>query len=307
MAQRIRLSRTASWLAGLLLVLLMWGISELRPAEDVPPSATATAIPAATQVLPTATQSPPAATEAPSDTATPVAAWSGTEGNFDYYVLALSWQPAFCETKPGKEECIAQTEARFDAKNFALHGLWPNVMNDPNHRFGYCDLSQDVIAQDKAGQWCDMPPLDLSTATELDLSTYMPGTASCLQNHEWYKHGVCTGMSPDDYYALADHLVSLFDQTAFNQYIAAHIGETVSRSEVLAQFEREFGDGSANYLTLRCRSVEGTSLLTEIQIVLQKDLSAPYNFRDLFPDLRISPHGNCPVRFKIDRAGLDNF
>lgn len=307
-------SRVISWLVGLLLALLVWGISVIWPTAETPPVTvvpTETPLPPTATVVPTETPLPPTATAVPtepsSEANTPVPAWRGADGDFDYYVLALSWQPAFCETKPGKEECATQTADRFDAQNFALHGLWPNVLNDPNHRFGYCDLSSDVVAQDKAGQWCGMPPLDLSSATALDLSTYMPGTASCLQNHEWYKHGVCTGMSPEDYFALADHLVSLFAQTSFNHYIAEHVGQTVSRSEVLARFEQEFGAGAANYLTLRCRSVDGTSLLTEIQLVLQKDLSSPYDFRDLFPDLRISPHGNCPTKFEIDRVGLGNF
>jgi len=41
------------------------------------------------------------------------------------YVLAVSWQPAFCETRPRLPECRSQTADRFDATNFTLHGLWP--------------------------------------------------------------------------------------------------------------------------------------------------------------------------------------
>ena len=41
------------------------------------------------------------------------------------YLLALSWQPSFCETKPSKPECESQTPQRFDATNLVLHGLWP--------------------------------------------------------------------------------------------------------------------------------------------------------------------------------------
>ena len=41
------------------------------------------------------------------------------------YVLALSWQPAFCEANPGKRECRWQTGSRYDASYLSLHGLWP--------------------------------------------------------------------------------------------------------------------------------------------------------------------------------------
>ena len=42
------------------------------------------------------------------------------------YVLAISWQPSFCQGNQYKKECKSQTEDRFDATNFTLHGLWPD-------------------------------------------------------------------------------------------------------------------------------------------------------------------------------------
>jgi len=47
-------------------------------------------------------------------------------------VLALSWTAAFCETKPNKRECKNQTNKRYDAVNFALHGLWPEPLDCTN-------------------------------------------------------------------------------------------------------------------------------------------------------------------------------
>ena len=41
------------------------------------------------------------------------------------YVLAVSWQPAFCEGHADAPECASQTADRFDATHFTLHGLWP--------------------------------------------------------------------------------------------------------------------------------------------------------------------------------------
>ncbi|MGB5596474.1 MAG: hypothetical protein WBM62_20900, partial [Crocosphaera sp.] len=42
----------------------------------------------------------------------------------DDYLLALSWQPAFCETRPTKTECLTKDTDTFEAGNFVLHGLW---------------------------------------------------------------------------------------------------------------------------------------------------------------------------------------
>ena len=41
------------------------------------------------------------------------------------YLLAISWQPAFCQTHQKKAECRTQDKERYDADHFSLHGLWP--------------------------------------------------------------------------------------------------------------------------------------------------------------------------------------
>lgn len=226
--------------------------------------------------------------------------WATADGDFDYYILALSWQPAFCETKQYKPECASQNNGRFDATNFVLHGLWPNQNDDPSHTFAYCGQSNDIINTDKASDWCELPDLPLSTAVESDLNIFMPGAESCLDHHEWYKHGTCAGMSADAYFALSNGLVASFAQTAFNQYVASQIGSEVSRNDLLNRFEDEFGAGSDDYLSLRCDEVNGTSLLSEIRLALKQDLTELDDFSGMFPEQNVSPQGNCPTQFMID-------
>lgn len=226
--------------------------------------------------------------------------WATADGDFDYYILALSWQPAFCETKAYKPECASQNNGRFDATNFVLHGLWPNQNDDPSHTFAYCGQSNDIINTDKASDWCELPDLPLSTAVESDLNIFMPGAESCLDYHEWYKHGSCADMSADTYFSLSNGLVASFAQTAFNQYVASQIGSEVSRSDLLNRFEDEFGAGSDDYLSLRCDEVNGTSLLSEIRLALKQDLAELDDFSEMFPEQNVSPQGNCPTQFVID-------
>ena len=45
---------------------------------------------------------------------------SGDKGNFDYYVMALSWSPSYCESHPDEDEQCAHK-----GYGFVLHGLWP--------------------------------------------------------------------------------------------------------------------------------------------------------------------------------------
>ena len=75
-------------------------------------------------------------------------------------VLAVSWQPAFCETKPDKIECRTQTADRFDASNFTLHGLWPQP-----RRMAYCNVGKTDIANDKDGSWDELPEVSLEPPT----------------------------------------------------------------------------------------------------------------------------------------------
>jgi ribonuclease T2 len=226
--------------------------------------------------------------------------WANSDGDFDYYTLALSWQPAFCETNGRKPECASQTSSRYDATNFVLHGLWPNRHDDPTYDFAYCEQSDSIIERDNR-DWCELPPLSLSDTIASDLQVFMPGSVSCLQNHEWYKHGTCAGMSDDAYFALSNALVQQFSQTAFTQYVADHIGEEVSRRDLLNVFEDEFG--TDEYLSLRCTDIDGVSTLSEIRLPLKQDLNDVSNFSDIFPSEYIRPQGNCPSYFVIDAAG----
>ena len=237
---------------------------------------------------------------ATTDTAMP---WANADGDFDFYVLALSWQPAFCETQSRKPECTSQDNGRFDATNFVLHGLWPNQNDDPSHSFAYCEQSTPIINTDKDGDWCDLPDLALTTAVESNLAIFMPGAESCLDHHEWYKHGTCSGMSADAYFALSNGLVASFAQTDFNQYIASQIGSNVSRNDLLNRFDDEFGSDNSDYLSLRCKEVDGVSLLSEIQLALKQDLAELDDFSALFPNQNVSPQGNCPKQFMIDPVG----
>ncbi|MCP4613201.1 MAG: ribonuclease T2 [Planctomycetes bacterium] len=269
------------------------------PVTDVGDRVTATPPPHAVVVDTTSTPVPVVASLVAPDFDNPAA-------EFDYYVLALSWEPAFCETHPEKLECALQTETRFDATHFVLHGLWPNRNNDPNHTFSYCDVSQNQIRLDKGGDWCDLPGLELSTDVTQRLDETMPGKQSCLQNHEWYKHGTCSGLSAEAYYDVSTRLVQSFAQTNFDRYIAVNVGQTVDRSAVLEQFAVEFGAGAQDYLSLRCDEVDGVDVLTEIRITLKKELSTLDDWSLLFPANPPHIDGSCPGQFKIDAVGLGN-
>ena len=56
-------------------------------------------------------------------TALPALAENDKAGDFDYYVMALSWSPNWCEIE-GDSKNSDQCDARHD-HGWILHGLWP--------------------------------------------------------------------------------------------------------------------------------------------------------------------------------------
>ena len=53
----------------------------------------------------------------------------------------------------------------------------------------------------------------------------MPGIASCLDRHEWIKHGTCSGLDADCYFADTLRLAAAVQATPHSaEIIAANIG-----------------------------------------------------------------------------------
>ena len=184
-------------------------------------------------------------------------------------VLAVSWQPAFCETAPRKPECRSQTSDRYDATHFALHGLWPQPRREQ-----YCDVSPDLVALDRRGRWLSLPPLDLSEETRTRLERVMPGHQSGLHRHEWYKHGSCYG-TPERYFADSIALLDILNASPVRTAFAEAIGKNVQTSTIRARFNEAFGQGVGNRVRIACSDSGGRRLIRELTIGLVIDTSRP--------------------------------
>lgn len=176
-------------------------------------------------------------------------------------ILAASWQPAFCETKPGKPECKSQTADRYDANHFALHGLWPMRKN-------YCGVDQADIDADKKGRWTDLPEVKLSAATRDALDKLMPGTQSALERHEWIKHGTCTNLSQEAYFSEAIALMDALNTSKVSALFAANVGKAVTQDQVQSAFDASFGAGAGQRIKMRCEQDGDRRIVTELTIGL---------------------------------------
>jgi len=101
-------------------------------------------------------------------------------GEFDFYVLSLSWSPSYCadDEERGRSGRSQQAQCGGRPFSFVVHGLWPQ------YETGYPEYCQRRI------------PLGRNIMTSmLDL---MP--APGLIYNEWDKHGTCSGLGERAYF-----------------------------------------------------------------------------------------------------------
>jgi ribonuclease T2 len=102
-------------------------------------------------------------------------AGAGVPGEFAYYLLALSWSPAFCLSSPGAAECNGPRRY-----GFIVHGLWPqNEQGWPENCAVHDSVPDEVVR---------------------GIEDLMP--ARGLVYHEWSAHGTCSGLEPAAFFAL---------------------------------------------------------------------------------------------------------
>lgn len=210
----------------------------------------------------------------------------------DEYVLAASWQPAFCETRPRVSEC--RDGARDDV-GFSLHGLWPQ----PRGR-EYCGVAERIVAIDESGDWQRLPDFEASPTTRDRLAEIMPGVASGLDRHEWWKHGTCFPGDAEAYYDVSIRLIDELNQSAVRDLFEASIGDTLTASDIRASFDEAFGRGAGDRVLVDCVETGDRRLIRELRIELSGAASEPLG--DLIASAERVPAG-CRSG-EVDAAGF---
>jgi ribonuclease T2 len=164
------------------------------------------------------------------------AAAGGVAGNFDFYVLALSWSPATCNDRA---ECAL-------ARGFVVHGLWPE------YEHGYPD-------------YCPSDhPRDLDAAAIAAIGDLIPDPS--LAAHEWVKHGLCSGLGQQRYFALVKAAAA---RVTIPPAFADGAPARLSPRAVEQAFVEANPGLATGGLSVQCRRGQ----LTEIRVCLTKDLA----------------------------------
>lgn len=192
------------------------------------------------------------------------------------FILAVNWQPAFCELSPGKTECRNQRATSFEATNFTLHGLWPQPRNNE-----YCNVSGADRMASESGRWRDIAPLDLTLSLRRDLNQVMPGSQSGLDRHEWIKHGTCYSSDARDYYTDALDLMLALNTSEVAELFADNIGKRITLAQIRDAFDASFGSGAGDRVRITCEEDGNRTLITELSIGLTGTMDGPDSFAQM--------------------------
>jgi ribonuclease T2 len=168
-------------------------------------------------------------------------------GEFDFYVLSLSWSPTFCQAAQERGNTSRNQQMQCGERPFAfvVHGLWPQYDRGfPN----YCERPSPRLPRNIMTSMLDLMPA--------------PG----LIFNEWDKHGTCSGLGARGYFEAirkARAGVKIPDE-----YIDLQQPKTVTPAAVEEAFIKVNPGLSNAAIAITC----DRNRLTEVRICMSKDL-----------------------------------
>lgn len=199
--------------------------------------------------------------------ALPLSAEGEKAGQFDYYVLALSWSPNWCAIE-GDAKQSPQCD-RGEDHGWILHGLWPQFHQGwPS----YCPTSERAPSRKMTGAMADIM-----------------GTSG-LAWHQWKKHGTCSGLSAQAYFDLSRAAYDTIERPAVLRKLDSTIRLPAHLIEEV--FLKNNPQLEADGLTITCKQGH----IQEARICLSKDLTPVACGRDVIKDCTLKDALFAPVR-----------
>ena len=163
-------------------------------------------------------------------------------GQFDYYLLTLSWAPDFCDSHP--QQMNSRECGRGNHVGFIVHGLWPQFEAGgyPKQCAPAQPVATDIVTR--------MLPLMMDAG---------------LVQHEWRDHGTCSGLDAGAYF---DSVRQAFSQIKVpNDLKNLSAPLSISPGELDAKFVAA-NPGLSSSVHTECSGDE----VSEVRICFSKDL-----------------------------------
>ena len=169
-------------------------------------------------------------------------------GQFDHYMLALSWSPTYCQNRKRNPNDTQCGRRRARAFAFIVHGLWPQYTRGfpkfcrPHNR---PLVPEDVIA----GMMDIMPSRRLIV-------------------HQYRKHGTCTDLAPAAYFKLSR---AVYERVTIPPpYVAPKDAQLRTVEDIVGDFIAFNGGLQADMIKIICRR-GNTNQLREVRICFDKN------------------------------------
>ncbi len=169
----------------------------------------------------------------------------GQAGVFDYYTMALSWSPTFCQSPAGanaRQQCQSGRPYAF-----VLHGVWPQYDRGwPSN----CYVRDSWIPKNVIRSMLDIMP------------------SKKLIIHEWRKHGTCSGLSPREYFLMSRTLFNKIKIPA--RYIKPQRPIVVTPEQIETDFLKTNNKLRADMISIQCGRKKR---LKELRICFDRQLN----------------------------------
>src|SRR5438876_3848981 len=168
-------------------------------------------------------------------------------GEFDYYVLSLSWSPSFCEAASERGNSGRSQQAQCGGRpfSFVVHGLWPQ------YERGFPD-------------YCQRPSPRLDRNIMSSMLDLMP--APGLIFAEWDKHGTCSGLGARAYFETIRKARSAVKIP--EEYLQLSEPKTIAPAEIEDAFIKATPGLNSAAIAVTCDKTR----LSEVRICMNKDL-----------------------------------
>ena len=168
-------------------------------------------------------------------------------GEFDFYVLSLSWSPSYCEEASERGSGGRSQQAQCGGRpfSFVVHGLWPQY----EHGFpDYCQRPSPRLDRNIMSSMLDLMPA--------------PG----LIFSEWDKHGTCSGLGAKAYFETIRKARSAVKIP--EDFLELSAPKTVAPAEIEDAFIKANPGLSTAAIAVTCDKTR----LSEVRICMSKDL-----------------------------------
>jgi ribonuclease T2 len=167
-------------------------------------------------------------------------------GEFDFYVLSLSWSPSFCEEAEERgREGRSQAQCGGRPFSFVVHGLWPQY----EHGFP---------------EYCQRPSPRLGREIMTSMLDLMP--APGLIYNEWDKHGTCSGLGERAYFETIRKARAAIKIPP--EFLQLSEPKTIAPGDIEDAFVKTNPGLTPTAIAVTCNR----SRLSEVRICLSKDL-----------------------------------